>query len=149
MTTEPARSLPQLAVACPACASPAGELCTSHSGKRTRRNDTHLARRAAWVEAGKPAPVEGETAEPAELTIYRASHDAIVMGRYTNRDAARKHCETVLRREVGPDVFLGWVPDDGSEHAAEELCIGHDVLCSGYIVKPLTVDSEYDEEADE
>lgn len=58
--TEPARDLPQLAVACPACTSPAGELCTSHGGKRVRRNDTHQARRAAWVEAGQPDSTEAD-----------------------------------------------------------------------------------------
>ncbi|RSN13792.1 hypothetical protein DMH25_08370 [Streptomyces sp. WAC 01325] len=85
------------------------------------------------------------------LTVYRAEHpdSGVTLGHYGTREAARKHCETVLRREVGDEVFLGWVPDDGSELAAEELCIGHDFECSGYIVVPLEVPSEYDAEADE
>jgi len=87
--------------------------------------------------------------EAAPQTVYRASHESIVMGLYTTRKAAREHCETVLRREVGDEAFLGWVPDDGSELAAEELCIGHDFECSGYVVTPLEVASAYDEEADE
>jgi hypothetical protein len=100
-------------------------------------------------EAGKVTPTGGEITQPAELTIYRASHESIVMGRYTNRNAARKHCETVLRRELGEDVFLGWVPDHGGDDAPEELCIGEDFECSGYVVTPLAIASEYDEEADE
>ncbi|MFB6934529.1 hypothetical protein [Streptomyces chartreusis] len=83
------------------------------------------------------------------LTVYQASHDSIVMGHYGTREAARKHCETVLRREVNESVWIGWVPDDGSEDAPEELCFSEEVLCSGYVVTPLEVASEYDEEADE
>ncbi|MHC5259864.1 hypothetical protein ACYSUO_18460 [Streptomyces sp. UC4497] len=89
--------------------------------------------------------------EAAPTTVYRAEHpdSGITLGTYSNRQAARQHCETVLRREIGDEVFLGWVPDDGSELAAEELCIGEDVVCSGYFVTPLEIASEYDEEADE
>lgn len=100
------------------------------------------------AEAGKDTQ-PGESTQPAELTIYRASHDSIVMGLYTTREAAREQCETLTRREVGDTALLGWVPDDGSEHAPEELCTGEDVECTGYVVTPLTVASAYDEEADE
>ncbi|MFJ4907697.1 hypothetical protein ACIQCR_24720 [Streptomyces sp. NPDC093249] len=41
-------TLPQLSVACPACGSTAGRLCTSHEGSRYRRDTVHKARRAAW-----------------------------------------------------------------------------------------------------
>ncbi|MEV5953765.1 hypothetical protein AB0M11_08300 [Streptomyces sp. NPDC051987] len=89
--------------------------------------------------------------EAAPTTVYRAEHpdSGITLGHYGTREAARKHCETVLRREVGDETFLGWVPDDGSELAPEELCVGHDVECTGYIVTPLELASEYDEGADE
>ncbi|MGC5400185.1 zinc finger domain-containing protein [Streptomyces sp. DT20] len=39
---------PALAVACPSCGSVPGQLCTSHSGTRTRRNDVHQTRTAAY-----------------------------------------------------------------------------------------------------
>lgn len=42
---------PALAVPCPACGSPAGQLCTSHSGTRTRHHDVHQTRTAAFVAA--------------------------------------------------------------------------------------------------
>ncbi|MFF3353362.1 hypothetical protein ACFYWN_12055 [Streptomyces sp. NPDC002917] len=45
---EPAPRFPQLAVPCPRCEAPAGQLCTSHSGTRTRTGDTHQARTAAY-----------------------------------------------------------------------------------------------------
>ncbi|MFI5664632.1 hypothetical protein [Streptomyces sp. NPDC051684] len=87
----------------------------------------------------------------AQTTVYRAEHSdsGITLGHYATRETAREHCETVLRREVGVGTVLGWVPDDGSEMAAEELCIGEDVVCSGYVVTPLEVASKFDEEADE
>lgn len=50
---EPARDLPQLAVLCPTCQAKPGELCTSHSGTRQRRNDTHQTRSTAWANAGQ------------------------------------------------------------------------------------------------
>ncbi|MGW1840883.1 zinc finger domain-containing protein [Streptomyces sp. NPDC002067] len=53
-TRSPAAVLPQLSVPCPRCDAPAHQLCTSHSGTRQRRNDTHMDRRAAWNAAGRP-----------------------------------------------------------------------------------------------
>lgn len=44
----PALALPQIAIACPTCEAAPGALCTSHSGTRERRHDTHQARRNAW-----------------------------------------------------------------------------------------------------
>lgn len=55
-----AASLPQLNVPCPRCESPAGALCTSHSGTRPRRNDVHRARTERWTAAGEPTTPEGE-----------------------------------------------------------------------------------------
>lgn len=48
----PALTNPALAVACPACDSRPGALCTSHSGTRTRRHDAHRARTAALAATG-------------------------------------------------------------------------------------------------
>ena len=119
-----------------------------------------LRRMASAAEQGEKAAPTGTTAtpQPAEVTIYRASHDSIVMGHYTNREAARAHCETYVRREFGTACTLGWVPDHGGEDAPEELSVFGpetdgdgvpDETCTGYIVTPLTVTSAYDEEADE
>lgn len=44
----PALNYPEVSVACPACGSAAGRLCTSHSGSRYRRDTVHQERRAAW-----------------------------------------------------------------------------------------------------
>nr|WP_143204889.1 hypothetical protein [Streptomyces sp. CB02009] len=74
MMQAPALTLPQVSVACPACGSAAGRLCTSHEGSRYRRNDVHRERRAAWAAlqtsrakaraahvAGAAAPIVVET----------------------------------------------------------------------------------------
>lgn len=49
--TDHAQDLPQLAIPCPVCDAQPGELCTSHSGTRVRRHDTHQARSTAWRRA--------------------------------------------------------------------------------------------------
>lgn len=48
---------PALAVACPACGSQPGALCTSHSGTRERRNDVHQARTRAYAAAQPLEPL--------------------------------------------------------------------------------------------
>ena len=42
------QSMPALVVACPACGSPPGALCTSHGGTRLRRSDVHQPRTKAF-----------------------------------------------------------------------------------------------------
>lgn len=54
MPDRPAR-FPALAVACPACGSAPGVLCTSHAGTRPRRNDVHQARTRAHAAAQQAA----------------------------------------------------------------------------------------------
>ena len=49
----PALDLPQIAVPCPRCDAAAGDPCTSHSGTRPRRNDTHTDRTTAWARASR------------------------------------------------------------------------------------------------
>ncbi|TLQ45790.1 hypothetical protein [Streptomyces marianii] len=91
-----------------------------------------------------------DATKATDLTVYRASHDSIVFGHYTTREAAREHCETLVRRDVGDAPMLGWIPDDESPDAPEELCTG-DVPegGTGYVVTALTVAATYDPEADE
>ncbi|WP_309049276.1 hypothetical protein [Streptomyces sp.] len=98
--------------------------------------------------------------EAAPTTVYRAEHpdSGITLGHYRSIDAAHQHCETLARRE-GATGLVSWVPDDGDALSPEELtffdveyCDGDDVpvqTCTGYVVTPLEVASEYDEEADE
>ncbi|WP_263170642.1 hypothetical protein [Streptomyces sp. SCSIO ZS0520] len=46
---EPARALPQIAIACATCGARPGDLCTSHSGTRPRRHNTHQTRTQEWT----------------------------------------------------------------------------------------------------
>jgi hypothetical protein len=107
------------------------------------------AERHATNEALADVTVAQRSAGESPLMVFRASHDSIVMGHYTTREAAREHCETLMRRDVGEETFLGWVPDHGGDDAPEELCHGEDVECSGYYVTPLEVSSTYDPDGDE
>lgn len=93
--------------------------------------------------------------EPA-LTIYQASHDSIVMGLYTNRQAAMDHVHATLANEEGGDVTARviWRADDPEADEPEWECWLFDTDMAddsptGYVVTALEVASEYDEEADE
>lgn len=85
--------------------------------------------------------------QAAEVTVYRAQHDSIVMGLYTTAAAARAHCETEIRREY-PDSLLDWIVDeDAVAELVAETADGETE--TGYVVEPLTVASHYNEGADE
>lgn len=87
----------------------------------------------------------------ADVTVYRAQHDSIPMGLYTNREAARAHCEAEIRRNI-PGASLDWIADDEDEEdGVAELvaAFGEDERSTGYVVEQLTAQAAYDEEADE
>ncbi|MBP5931861.1 hypothetical protein F3K39_28420 [Streptomyces sp. LBUM 1479] len=82
------------------------------------------------------------------LTVFRASHDSIVMGLYTTRQAAYEHCEAYEMRDdfVSP---MSWnVDEDGVAELVREHVPGLE-SATGYVVTPVEVASEYDEEANE
>ncbi|MFJ2568142.1 hypothetical protein ACIO02_35355 [Streptomyces sp. NPDC087568] len=100
--------------------------------------------------------------EAAPTTVFRASHDSIVMGLYTTAAEARKHCETEMRREYDEStkVSLWWREDedtvDHPEDGEAELFghvtprgMGGRTWRTGYVVTPLEVAASYDEGADE
>jgi hypothetical protein len=91
------------------------------------------------MEPGEPTP-----------TVYRASHDSIVMGLYTTADAARAHCEASARESIAGDISLDWIEDE--EDGVGELVYTRvdGVECTtGYVVTALEVAASYDEGADE
>ena len=96
--------------------------------------------------AGWLAPAANDTPEP---TVYRASHDSIVMGMYTTREAAQRHCEVSACQSIVGDASLDWIEDeeDGVFELVAETADGE--MTTGYVVTALEVASEYDEEADE
>lgn len=121
------------------------------------RAEELLRRMADAAEQGEKDTREGEpTPQPAELTIYRASHESIVMGHYTTRQAAMDHVHGALAKEEGGDVTprVIWRADNPEADEPTWECWLFDTDMSddsptGYVVTPLTVASAYDEEADE
>lgn len=132
-------------------------------------NKRHVRELFAEVQTAQRERDEA-LARVAELTVYRASHDSIVMGLYTTRDAARAHCEAQFRRElpaavsgvsadgkrfegrgaVTDDSSFDWIEDeeDGVAELIAATADGIEVE-TGYVVTALTVQAAYDEEADE
>jgi hypothetical protein len=133
------------------------------AGKLLRQNERLTARVAELEKANaglddlrQQALARVAELEAAQGTVYRASHDAIVMGHYTSREAAQAHCEAKVRHEEpeGSIRHMSWVADDIGDEAEYELHItpaetGGLIRGTGYLVTPLEVASEYDEEADE
>lgn len=94
--------------------------------------------------------------EAAPTTVYRASHDSIVMGLYTTREAAQAHCEAQVTQEepAGSILHLSWSADDIGPDAEYELHItpaetGGLIRGTGYVVTPLEVAAEFDPDGDE
>lgn len=105
----------------------------------------HLSRAADKVEKDT---LRGEsTPATAPVTVYRAEHDAIVMGLYTTAEAARAHCEDELLRAV-PGASLDWVEDEEDGVAELVAAFGDDERPTLYVVTQLTAEAEYDPEAD-
>lgn len=106
----------------------------------------------SWVDgisllAGLPAvPDTG-------LTYYRASHESIVVGRYTTEAVARRRCETLLSDEHPADTVLiyDWIGDESEPDDPWELTVqinGGDEQPTGYVVQPLRVEAEFDPDAE-
>jgi hypothetical protein len=103
----------------------------------------------ASVEKATPT----DEATPADLTVYRASHDSIVMGLYTTATEARAHCVAEERRAwaKGESTVFDWIEDE-DDGVAELVTVtedGETETVTGYVVTALTVAAAYDEEADE
>ncbi|MDT0409901.1 MULTISPECIES: hypothetical protein [Streptomyces] len=87
------------------------------------------------------------TPAPEAVTVYRASHDAIVMGLYTNARAARAHCEDEERR-AWSKVEFDWIEDEEDGVAELVVMTADGEEPTGYVVTPLAAEAEYDPEAD-
>lgn len=94
------------------------------------------------------SPEKAAELAAAPSTVFRASHDSIVIERYTTSSEARKHCEALIRREW-PDNNVDWIEDDEDRVAELTVWIGGEECHTGYAVTTLEIASEYDAEADE
>jgi hypothetical protein len=97
-----------------------------------------------WLELdAEQAPVlRTDLAGSDGERVFRAQHDSIVMGHYTNRQAAYEHCEAFLRRE-SPTAWFDWAEAEGGVAELTVRVDGED-LETGYTVTALEVASEYD-----
>nr|WP_239096505.1 hypothetical protein [Streptomyces sp. SID11385] len=86
-------------------------------------------------------------ARTGPFTVYRAAHEAIVMGLYTTAEAARAHCEDAFDANV-PGLTFAWIEDeeDGTAELAAAFAVGE--RPTGYVVTTLTAEAAYDPEAD-
>jgi hypothetical protein len=98
-------------------------------------------------------PLACDGPEAGGLTVYRASHDSIVMGLYTTATEARAHCVAEERRSwaTGEAPLFDWIEDE-EDCVAELVTVDGDCepeTVTGYVVTPLIVASEYDPDGDE
>lgn len=98
------------------------------------------------------ATPEGE-ATPADVTVYRAEyeHEPFPIGLYSNSAAARAHCEHLVRQEWTPSTPLSfeWSVDEDEPEVIElDVRVETDSWSTGYTVKAVVADAEFDPEAD-
>ncbi|MGW1662904.1 hypothetical protein [Streptomyces microflavus] len=111
---------------------------------------------AAWADAlAALAGIDTALGTAAEqpLVMYRAEHETIPLGTYTNEAAARAHAEGAMSSEFGPEraVTYDWIGDEDDPDAWWELVVqvdGGDEQPTGYVVIPITVASVYDPDAE-
>lgn len=96
MSTTP--NLPSLAVACPACGSAAGQPCTSHGGKRVRRDNVHLARKVAWEESRIAAVPAAKLVADHGARVRHAKHAAELLDKHGYATEAELIRRTVSER---------------------------------------------------
>lgn len=114
------------------------------------REPDAMTRTFAPVASLREDMPDGEHYEPT-LTVFRASHDSIVMGLYTTAAAAREHCETEERRSWAKfeHPTFDWIEDDEDGVAEMTAFVGGEEFETGYEVTALEIASKYDPEADE
>jgi hypothetical protein len=101
--------------------------------------------------ADKPEKDTSTGESTPALTVYRASHDSIVMGLYTTATEARVHCEAEERRSwpTGTNLSFDWIEDEEDGVAELVVVAGQtEESITGYVVTALEVASKYDPEAD-
>lgn len=90
--------------------------------------------------------------EPATAFVYRSARGPFTLGTYTTQDSAREHCEADAI-ETTPELDGGifdWLGDESAPDDPYELVVAaHGVeRVTDYTVTRITVETEYDSEAD-
>lgn len=98
-----------------------------------------------------PAAPQLET-EPTVAYVYRAEWGTTPLGTYTNKAAARRHCEADATNHAEDPTGLSfdWLNDESEPDAPYELVVEKDGAeeTTEYVVTRITVAAEYDPEAD-
>ncbi|MEV8536168.1 hypothetical protein [Streptomyces sp. NPDC051211] len=78
--------------------------------------------RLAAAEAVFPGITHLAGDKPPTLAVYTVTRHGLALGTYATREAARAQGEAALKRcSLPAGAFIGWVPDNGDEHAPEDL----------------------------
>ncbi|MET9324060.1 hypothetical protein ABZX75_28405 [Streptomyces sp. NPDC003038] len=78
--------------------------------------------RLAAAEAVFPGITRLTDDKPAALAVYTVTRHGLSLGTYATREAARAKGEACLKRCPLPEgVHTTWAPDNGDEHAPEDL----------------------------
>ncbi|THA53214.1 hypothetical protein [Streptomyces sp. A1136] len=78
--------------------------------------------RLAAAEAVFPGITRITDERPATLAVYTVTRHGSSLGTYATREAARAKGEACLKRCPLPEgVTTSWAPDNGDEHAPEDL----------------------------
>ncbi|MFD0269611.1 hypothetical protein ACFVGY_24045 [Streptomyces sp. NPDC127106] len=81
-----------------------------------------LEARLAAAEALFPGITHITDDKPATLAVYTVTRHGLSLGTYATREAARAKGEAALKRCPLPEgVHTTWAPDNGDEHAPEDL----------------------------
>lgn len=92
------------------------------------------------------------TTDPSVTVVYRAARGPFPLGTYTTQDSAREHCEADAIN-VTPELDGGifdWLGDESAPDDPYELIVAANGVerITDYTVTRVTVESEYDSEAD-
>jgi hypothetical protein len=125
----------------------ADEIDTAQNRLVAKKTVVNILRRRANQAREK---VAAEVTAAPTLTVYRASHDSIVMGLYTTAAEARKHCEAEERHSWGKSEkpTFDWIEDEEDGVAEMTAFVGGEEFVTGYEVTALEISAKYDEEAD-
>ncbi|MFD9519748.1 hypothetical protein [Streptomyces sp. NPDC059979] len=109
--------------------------------------------RLTAAEAVFPGITRLTDEKPAALAVYTVTRNGLSLGTYTTREAARAKGEACLNRCPLPEgVTTSWAPDNGDDHAPEDLMTfgpGRDdesITSIRITVQPVLVD--YDPEVE-
>lgn len=106
----------------------------------------HISKWHAIV-TGKPRTTL--TTEPDVAFVYRAARGPFTLGTYTTQDSAREHCEADAI-DTNPNLGFDWLGDESAPDDPYELVVAvdGDERPTDYTVTRITVQTEYDAEAD-